>query len=165
MKTKETNLHAVNDRSMMDWLANEEFNTMTGSGSGSGSGCGCGCGSGSWSDNWQHVDSYVCAGEDTTTVGSPISFTLRLSWTAGTTTVDCSSRIWMDILGYNIDTTEEYLYLIPSSVNIHVRWQGLYSMNIWGSYQYRKKRYSSDAITASIIGGYSVPERYRKREE
>ena len=46
----ELELNIVSDRSMMDWLADEEFNNMTGLGSVSGSGSGCGSGSGS--DNW-----------------------------------------------------------------------------------------------------------------
>lgn len=162
MKKQETNLHMVSDSSMMDWLADEEFNNMTGSGSGSG--CGYGCGYGSGSDNWVLDSCYVQAGEDCTTIGSPISFTLSLRWTAGTTTNNCTSRIWMDILGYNIDTTNESLYLIPSSVNIHVRWQGLYGMNIWGSYQYKPKMNSHNTYTASIVGAYTVPEKYRKKE-
>lgn len=163
MKTKETNLHAVNDRSMMDWLADEEFNTMTGSGSGSGSGCGCGSGS----DNWVLDSCYVQAGELCISGGDPIAVGVQVSWTAG------------DIGGFGgaaITAKVRYteyrhdLYFDVNVKYVSARWVGKYGIAIEGQYTYHKvnkKNHDEEIITryGNIIGGGTVPESLRGKNE
>lgn len=150
MKKQETNLHMVSDSSMMDWLADEEFNNMTGSGSGSGSGCGYGCGYGSGSDNWVLDPCYVQAGTlSTTSRGTAeVEHTVFVSWEAGI----IPTKIYVTIQAeWHVGNRS-----FPCSVkNITARWVGYYGITVTGEIA------CEGGHTETIIEGFTIPMNLR----
>ncbi len=161
MKTKDMNLHAVNDRSMMDWLADEEFGTMM---TGSGSGYGCGCGSGSYiGGSPEPGGAKVRAGEIILYGGDPINVGVQVSWTSGYIGGFGGAAITAKAISveYRVD-----LYFDIKIKYVSAHWVGMYGIAIEGQYTYHKineKNHEEEVATryGNIHGGGMVPESLR----
>lgn len=143
-------LNVVKDLSMMDWLADEEFNSMTGSGSGSG----CGCGSGSMNgDIWELAPCYVQAGTLSSSRGTAeVGHTVYVSWEAGV--VPTRITVSVDAVWYVGNRS------YPCTVkNVTARWVGVYGITVSGQIV------CSGGHTQTILEGFTVPEHLRGRKE
>ncbi len=147
----ELELNIVSDRSMMDWLADEEFNNMTGLGSGSGSGSGCGSGSGS--DNWVLDSCYVQAGTLSVSRGTAeVEHTVYVSWESGI--IPTKINVSIDAVWYvgqrSYPCTVKYL---------SAKWIGVYGITVSGQI------ICSGGHTQAIMEGFTVPEHLRGRKD
>ncbi len=153
-------MHMVNDRSMMDWLADEEFNTMTQSGSGSGYGYGCG-----YKDDDSKPElggAYVYPGSITISGGDPISVGVQVSWTGGYIGGIGGATLTAKAQSVEYDTTKYFDIKIK---HVSARWTGSYGIAVEGQYSYHKfsKKPSEQSLVryGNIMGGGSVPESLR----